>query len=251
MRHVQAEGLGLRVGMRRRGGLILGVAACSAFLLGSAASVGAQTRDAGAATIVTADGSSIGRGDQPSAAAFSLRLPKGASCPGDSANGGYRVQSFIVPAASDPGTLHYKSTGPDASGQYALFDTFTRGYVQVQTANADTVGGPGVIVNVPSFSYAVFSPGMIAEGTHHIGIACTLINDTVKYWSTDIVVTSAAADKPAGFRWRAADPASTTSGRSSRGLLALVGVAAAAAIAVVALYRRRAGRELATAEGSP
>jgi hypothetical protein len=107
-----------------------------------------------------------------------------------------------------------------------------------------------VIVNVPSFSYAVFSPGMIAEGRYHIGIACTLINDTVKYWSTDIVVTSAAADKPAGFRWRAAEPASTTSGRSSRGVLALVGVAAASAVAVVALYRRRAGRELATAEGS-
>ena len=62
------------------------------------------------ATIVVggSDDETVARGG--SATEFSLALPDGAACPGDSATGNWRVQSFLVPAADDPGTFTYEST---------------------------------------------------------------------------------------------------------------------------------------------
>ena len=43
---------------------------------------------------------------------FRLLLPAGATCPGDSANGQWRIQTFMVPSTVDVGTLKYGGIGP-------------------------------------------------------------------------------------------------------------------------------------------
>src|SRR5687768_17333907 len=42
-----------------------------------------------------------------SATPFTLQLPVGAACTGDSASSDYRVQSYMVPSAVDPNTLTF------------------------------------------------------------------------------------------------------------------------------------------------
>ena len=48
-----------------------------------------------------------------SSTAWTLKLPGGAACSGDTATQAFHVYSFVVPAAVDPGTLTFNpSTGP-------------------------------------------------------------------------------------------------------------------------------------------
>jgi len=54
-----------------------------------------------------------------SSTSFTLRLPSGAACGGDSAHDGYRVQSYIVPSGIDPSTLTFNSSGPVPAGRGA------------------------------------------------------------------------------------------------------------------------------------
>ena len=57
--------------------------------------------------------------------AFSLRLPRGATCPGDSMNDDWRVQSFVVPSTDDPGALRYMVTGPEGPENDARVAIYT------------------------------------------------------------------------------------------------------------------------------
>ena len=72
----------------------------------------ATAERAGTAQIVTADDQSVGG----SRTAFALRLPNGASCPGDSADDGYRVNSFVVPATVRVEDIAFDGQGPTPSG---------------------------------------------------------------------------------------------------------------------------------------
>lgn len=132
---------------------------------------------------------------------FSLKLPDGASCPKDSQNNNYRIQGFMVPAKIDPASLKYKSIMPDAEGGFGLYDEFTNSYAQILTAEEEKPDGPGEIVNLPRFTLAVFSPGMVAPGKYRVGIACTYYNDTVRYWDNELLVEHDSGDKPAEIRW--------------------------------------------------
>jgi len=162
-----------------------------------------------------------------SATAFSLALPQDAACTGDSANAGYRVQSYMVPSSADPATLTYNAAGPvpaglGASFRQPLFDaTASTGYVDAQTANAATTGGPGPVVAIPALSLAVFEPGNIPAGTYNIGIACTLgvpgPAQLDKYWNTVLTVVTAAGDTPAGVTWTAVAPPPTTTTSTAPG----------------------------------
>lgn len=158
------------------------IAGASAAAAATAGTVGRS----GSAVIVDGAGSSRPLSRGGSATAFSLRLPVGAECPGDSADAGYRVQSFFVPAADDPGSFTYFSVMPVGKGRYALYDVQSDPYIQEQTARATKPGGPGPIVDVPAFNFAVFPVGMIKPGRYQIGIACSLSNVTKRYWSTSI-----------------------------------------------------------------
>ncbi len=183
---------------------------------------------AGLAQIVTpieSTGGGVALTGGGSTTAFTLLLPGGAACTGDSANAGYRVQGYMVLATADPGGLSFGSTGPIPRGMGATFRQPLYGaggsaggtsYVNQQTAAATVTGGPGPIVNVPAFDFAVFTPGQIAPGTYNVGIACTLgpasATQVDKFWNVQMIVAAAPADAPAGIAWTvAATQLSTTS----------------------------------------
>lgn len=211
-------------------------------LLGStalaAAPAHAEAKREGAAIVVDGAGSSKRLASGGSAAQFSLRLPSGAECPADSRDGSYRVQSFLIPAAVDVGSVQFGPDSADAPGSVALYDLDTVPFVQGFTAKARTQGGPGAIEAISTFSFAVFSPGDVGMGKFHMGIACTLFNVPTRYWDTEVTLTADGADRPAGFRWSAQGSTTTTSQKSPRAVL-LFGVAVAVAVvALVAVLRR-------------
>lgn len=184
-----------------------------------------------------------------SATAFSVQLPAGASCPGDSAHDGYRVNSYMVPASLDPTEVTYDGAGPTpyAYDSYAdfrqpLYETNSNSFVAIQTADATTPGQPGAIINLPEFDFAVYPPGRPPAGHYHLGIACTLLKQIVTVWDTEIVI-SAAADDAAQIRWTAVGPAGDTTSADSNLPAATVVAAGAFAIAAIAgstlLIRRR------------
>lgn len=203
---------------------------------------------AGTAQVTGQGGGLISSGG--SSTNFSLRLPKAAACNRDSAHGNYRVQSYMVPASDDPSGLTFRSQGPLGSGQRPLYDTFTSAYVNAQTANADPEDGPGVIVDIPMFNYAVFGPGDISPGPYNIGIACTLMGKVDGYWNARTTVTSESGDKPAGFSWQLADGQGTPTGRPRTGWI-LGGAALAAAGGLFLWGRRRAAAVPMPASASP
>jgi hypothetical protein len=177
--------------------------------------------------------------------AFTLTLPEGAACPGDSANDGYRIQSYMVPASVDPAALAYDGNGPTpidygtyASFREPLFNLATESYASAQTADAKRPGDPGPIVDIPAFSYGVYSPGDLPPGGYHIGIACTLSTDTVVVWDAEVLLTDAADDDPAQIRWQAVGVADGGSG-SGAGVPVAAGLGVAlAAVAAFVVSRR-------------
>lgn len=177
--------------------------------VGTPQTPGSSIRTAGGAAPLTS-------GD--SGTTFTLRLPAGASCTGDSANDGYRVQSYMVPESVDPSTLTFNGAGPvplgmGASFRQPLYDINGSGFVDQQTANASSPGGPGPILAPPDFNFgAVFVPGNIPSGTYNLGIACTLgpasATQMKEFWNTQMVVTTAAPGTggPAEFNWAVPAP---------------------------------------------
>lgn len=122
-----------------------------------------------------------------SSTAFTALPPSPSFCPGD-AVAGYRINSFVVPAAKDPATLTYNGSGPVTTGTdnvYPLYDTTGTAFI-----NATPGLGDGLITGVPQFSWAVFV-GALPAGTYHIGLACTLNGVTQTYYSTDVALTAA------------------------------------------------------------
>ena len=173
---------------------------------------------------------------------FSLRLPPGASCPGDSANDNYRVQTFVVPAADDPAALTYESQKPAGDGRWALYDVNTTPYVQVLTEVASAPGQPGRITPLSQLRFAVFPPGTFPDGRYRIGVACTQWSDTVQYWDTEIdVVADPGADPaedPAQLRWAVVGAPAPSGVAGSSLLVGMTAVGLLVAIAVFALRRR-------------
>lgn len=156
----------------------------------------------GDAVIVDSNDGSHELSHGQSSTQFSLRLPATATCPGDSANDQWRFQTFMVPAANDPATLHYGVAGPDGPGQFPLFQVNTAQLVDNLTNQNTQPGQPGVIPAIPPLSFAAFPPGVLPSGTYRIGIACTLSRKTANYWDTEVVITASPNDKPSQFVWR-------------------------------------------------
>jgi len=225
-----------------------GVAAALILATGSTA-LAAEPERAGDARITPDEGGS--------GTPFTVKLPGGASCPGDSADDGFRVNSYMVPVAVDPATVLYDGLGPKpaAYGDYAtfrepLFDLETNSYVSIQTADAEEPGQPGTIVNIPDFNYAVYEPGDVPAGRYNVGIACTLLNEIHTIWNTEIVVTEASDDKPAQIHWRVAEGGGSGDG-SSASAVPIAAAAVAIAAGVVLLRRRRQSRPIATSTEEP
>lgn len=118
----------------------------------------------------------------------------------------------MVPATVDPATLQFNnSNGPvpaavGAAYRQPLFDTFGTPLVSMQTSNADTAGGPGLILNVPpALDFEVFTAGQIPAGAYNIGIACTLgapsVTQLDKYWNKMITVSTNPTGGAAQISW--------------------------------------------------
>jgi hypothetical protein len=216
------------------------------------ASAGDATRS-GEAVIVDANDGSRALSHGESATKFSLRLPQGASCPGDSANDQWRFQSFMIPAVDDPGTLHYTVVGPDGPSQYPLYLENTDPIAD-SLLNANAVAGqPGVIPPIPPLSFAVFPPDYVTPGTYKVGVACTLSRQTSQYWDTTIVITAALNDRPSKFVWRLADaPASVLNSDRGRSHWPIaVGATLVAALTATGLVARRRVRPPSSPSPTP
>lgn len=207
--------------------------------VGLLAATPAQAGRMGDASIVAEPGSDARRTSGGSATPFSLRLPAGAACAGDSANGGYRVQSFVVQASDDPGALRYRSIGPVGEGRYSLLDTLSRSFVHAMTAEEQSPDGPGTIVNIPTFDFAAFPPGTLPSGEYRIGIACSLDGTTVQHWDTRLAIERADDDAPGRLRWTALAGAAGSRRFGPSGAFALLPATAVAAAGALALARRR------------
>lgn len=152
-----------------------------------------------------------------STTAFSLNLPPGAACTGDSATSGYRVNSYMIPSTVDPGTLSFDNDGPvpfafgepQSSFRQPLYKTTSEAMVQGFTAAADTEGGPGSVVNVPAFDFKVFEPvdgePTLPVGEYILGLACYGPGTSPavdKFWSAKIEVETDSNDPgPADIKW--------------------------------------------------
>jgi hypothetical protein len=175
-----------------------------------------------------------------SATLYSLRLPDGAACPGDTRNDQWAFQTFMVPAEVDPASLEFSSAGPTGPSQYALYEEGTQPLVDaILVPNAEP-GLPGRVPPIPPLTFSIFPPGEIAAGTYRIGVACTFLREPATFWQATIVVESDAGDEPGQFTWRTdGSVAATTSGDSSSLPLVAAAVGAGALAATVLLVRRR------------
>jgi hypothetical protein len=220
---------------------VLAVAAVLATVAGAPRPAAAET-PVERARVVAPAGVSIDGGG--STTEFTLQLPAGASCPGDSANDGYRVNSYMVPITLDPGSVTYDGLGPTPltlgdAGTFVqpLYDIATNSFASAQTADAAAPGEPGPIVNLPAFSFAVFAPGDVPPGRYHLGIACTLLNQIVALWDAELIVTTARDDAPAQIHWTVPDV--DPPGGSSDPTVAIGVIAALAAVALTIHRTRR------------
>ena len=149
-----------------------------------------------------------------SSTAFTLNLPTGAACTQDSSNGGFNVTSYMVPASVNPATLQFDPiTGPNPNGLGAgfrqpLYEVGSgSAFTGRQTADASTPGGPGPVINIPTFdlSSAGFAPGDIPAGAYNVGIACILgpadADQLHQFWNTTITVSTNPSGGPAQISW--------------------------------------------------
>ena len=179
------------------------------------ASVSAAAINAGAAQVLVAPGAPtagqpLARGG--SATVFALTPPAGASCTGDSTTGGYRVQTYMVPASIDPATLTFGPQGPLPAGTGAslrqpLFSAGTP-VINKTTAVASTAGGPGLLTGLPTISFGLFGasgPQIVPPGLYNLGYACTLgvasATQLDKYWNVQLTFSADPTDVPAGITW--------------------------------------------------
>ncbi len=247
-----------RAGVRRRWRrsvasclLALGVGMLAEAAAGAAGSdVGPPVR-AGDAVIVSAENHSRVVTGGASADSFSLRLPNGAVCPGDTMTDDWRLQSYVIPVADDPGLLSYGDIGPTGTTQYALYQVDTRPFANAFIPPKTNASDPALVGAFPPFSFAVFPPGTLPDGRYRIGVACTYFRQTAMFWDAEIVVTNTATDEPAQFTWSVAD-APTSSGPTDSSSRTLVVAIAAGAVGLVAvgihLSRRRSHRPVTFAK---
>lgn len=153
---------------------------------------------------------------------FTLKLPTGAACAGDSANDEWRWQTYIVPQSTDPATLQFGNQSPTNPGTganftQALYTNTGSPVTNQQTADKTPPSNTGPIINIPAMDFAVWGPGDIGPGTYNVGIACTKgpasTTQLDRFWNTTMTFTTAASGQggPARVTWTsAAAPASTT-----------------------------------------
>jgi hypothetical protein len=216
---------------------VLAVAASALIVVGTSAEAGAATASA---EVLVAPGTTRALASGGSATPYGVDLPTGASCPGDTAHHGYHVFSYLVPEATSPTDVSFKTGVPNKGYGYIADGAY---YGAVNTDEST-----GLIVGIPtSFVWTRLTPRMLfssgaRSSTWNGGIACADTHGNVtNYWNSTIVFTADASD-PGGFTWKAVNQGTVP---SSFPVGLWVGVAllvVAAGAAAYALNLRRGGR---------
>jgi hypothetical protein len=179
-----------------------------------------------------------------SGTAFTITLPGAAKCSGDTATGGFHVNSYVVPSSVDPTTLNF-GTGQANQGQ-ALIDT---GGVPF---NSEATGvASGSVPSLPQFSWSPyvndFGPGFdLFAGTWNVGIACSRPDGSVdgnNFWNYQLNFTPAAT--AGDFNWATVPTSALPEAPLAIGL-PLSAVALGGAAAYVLRRRRRAASPAGT-----
>jgi hypothetical protein len=198
--------------------------------------------DAGAVTVVSATDTDDALNEGASATIFSLALPDGATCPGDSEHDQWRIQSFIIPVADDPGTLTYNDIGPEGDALFALYEVDENPYVNILLDSNAAPGSPGRIPQATPLSFAVFPPGTLPAGSYRIGLACTYFRHTAVYWDTEFTLVADPDDEPGQLTWSVPGaPSGDASSGGGRGWAPplLAGIAVLVLLTAGAAWRQR------------
>ena len=168
----------------------------------------------GAATIKTAGGAANLQ-SADSNTTFTLRLPGGAACPGDSnVDPFYHWAGYFVSGAIDPATLQFNSQGPTGptSGTYATFKQPLRtssggaAVIARNTAGSTPPDPSGPIVNIDDMSFATLADDAVPSGVYNIGIACyagpASATQMSNFWNVQITVTDNANGTGTAFAWQ-------------------------------------------------
>jgi hypothetical protein len=159
------------------------------------------------------DGQSISASSGASDTVFSLTLATPNNvCPGDTATGNFRWNTYMVPESVDPATLTYNASGPIAPSAGVFTQPLYSSLTGAPQVNKNTAVTTGQIVGTQTVNFAVFTPGQIPPGTYEIGYACSKAGQTERYWSTRITVTASPTGGPAQITWAVATtpPVTTT-----------------------------------------
>jgi hypothetical protein len=181
--------------------------------LGAGALVGARpagATSAGSLTVVDSSGQGNLLSSGGSATGFNLIPPVGAACTGDSASGGYRVQSYMVPSTTNPSTLTFDSQGPVNAGGTFPAPLYLAGSGSPWVSNNTAVNTGILPAPSGSFDFSVYSPGQIPAGTYNIGFACSKNGALDKYWNVQLTFTTDVADVPAQVTWTVGSPTPPT-----------------------------------------
>lgn len=209
---------------------------------------GASTRAAEAASragqvvVVSAENSLQPEEAGEHTSTFSLRLPEGATCPGDSRNDDWRIQTFFVPTTDDPGSLTYYVTGPagpEDDRRVSLYTVDGRPFVDELLAANARPGMPGEIPAFPAMSFKRLPVDYLPSGSYLLGVACTDRDGrTQKYWDTQVDVFQA----PGAMNWRVTAQQPESLGEASRRWLVPVLIAAGAVLLAAAVLLWRSAR---------
>jgi hypothetical protein len=134
-------------------------------------------------------------GPQDLSKLFTMKLPVGAACPGNTASGGFKIFSFMVPDGFNPLTLNFSAgfynsgTGLyDATGTYYNFggaNTASLGEITTVPLNLQMSKVVGV-----DFTEAQ----LIAQGVWDAGIICAdATGQAVRYWDQKVFFDAAPA----------------------------------------------------------
>lgn len=200
--------------------------------------------DMGAVGLVDQRGETVSSGDGTTQ--FFVRVPKDATCPGDSANDQWRLHSFLLPVGDDPLDIVFDSTGPVpawSNNRWPLFEVATSTPMSsVMLPRNEAPGEPAPIGATPLVSFRVQAENQFPGGRYRLGLACTYFDQTTQYWDTLIDMTAVAPDgEPASLTFTLPEP-TTIGSRESSNTLRIALVAIAASGLAYALLRHRAER---------
>ncbi len=150
---------------------------------------------------------------------FTVSLPLGAACDGDTASHGYHVYSYLVPKGTNLSTVTFEQ---NPSTGFGIFDANDDYYGPVNTGI-----GTGLVLNAPNnFQWAplaAVSSTLLSTtgGVWEAGLACANTSGVLTdNWNTEVTFTASSSD-PNGFVWSdvpgpsGSTPAAVTSASSA------------------------------------